>query len=439
MIKLLLYFLLSPILLLSQNEKTLLFDEYMKAQVLMNDFSGTVLVALKDSIIYQNSYGFADREWNVSNTFNGKFQVASVTKQFTACGILLLAEQGKLRLDDKLNKYFPNFPNADIITIHMLLNHTSGLKSSGDIAGFDEYSTIKRDSILNVIAKQGFEFLPGTGFKYSNLGYYILGFIISKMSNKSYRDFIFENMIKKAGLENTMVNRWDTILTNRVKGYEKIDNRWRNSIRYSIENRESSGGLISTVEDLYKWNKALYSNRIISKESLKLMTTNYIQNYGYGIWVDSLQGHLKYSHSGNLRGFRSSLLHFPNDSLDVVVLSNNQSKAEVISKALSAITLNIEVIAPYEHIEISLDSTIKEKYAGKYFLSNGEEINLIYWNGKLIRQKSTTVLELKPESETKFFYSDSSDRQIEFMLDESGNIEKVYLIIDGIKEELKRN
>lgn len=437
MIKIFLLFI--PSLIFSQLEKNILFDEYMNAQVSVNDFSGTVLVAHKDSIIYQNSYGFADREWSVKNTKQGKFQVASITKQFTACAILLLAEQGKLSLNDELSKYFPKFPKADSITIHMLLNHTSGLKTSGIIPGFDESITIKRDSMLNVIAKQGFEFTPGKGFKYSNLAYYILGFVISKVSGKSYNHFVFENLIKKAALENTILNRWDTILTNRVKGYEKIDNRLRNSVRYSIENRESSGGLISTSEDLYKWNLALYSNQIISKESLRKMTTNYIQNYGYGIGVDSLQGHLRYSHSGNLRGFMSSLLHFPDDSLNVVVLSNNQSNAEVISKALSAITLNIEVVPPYEHIEISLDSNILEKYAGKYFMVNGEEINLIYWNGKLIRQKDITLLELKPESETKFFYNDGTERQIEFILDTTGKVEKVYLILNGIKEEIKKN
>lgn len=428
--------LLIPYLLFSQLEKNILFDEYMNAQVYMNDFSGTVLIAEKGNVIYQNSFGFADREWGIYNTSQGKFQVASITKQFTACGILLLAEQGKLNLNDKLSKFFPNFPKSDTITIHMLLNHTSGLKTSSDIAGFDEFSTIKRDSLLKVIAKHGFEFQPGKGYKYSNLGYYILGFVIAKVSGKSYYNFVLDNLIKKARLENTMVNRWDTILAFRVKGYEKKDNSWRNSIRYSIENRESSGGIISTSDDLYKWNLALYSNQILSPESLKKMTKNYMRNYGYGIGVDTTFGRLRYSHSGTLRGFRSNLVYFPNDTLSVIVLSNNQSNVDVIAKALSAISFNYEVVPPYEHIEQEIDLSLLQKYVGKYFLSSGEEINLIYWNEKLIRQRNTHLIELKPESETKFFYNDGTDRQIEFILNENGEIIQTYLIIDGIKEEI---
>jgi CubicO group peptidase (beta-lactamase class C family) len=432
------FILILPYLLFSQVEKTILFDEYMNAQVYLNDFYGTVLVADKGNIIYQNSFGFADREWGVYNTSQGKFQVASITKQFTACGILLLAEQGKLSLNDKLSKFFPNFPKSDTITLHMLLNHTSGLKTSSDIPGFDEFSTIKRDSILKVIAKHGFEFQPGKSFKYSNLGYYILGFVISKVSGKQYYNFVYDNLIKKARLENTMVNRWDTILAFRVKGYEKIDNRWRNSIRYSIENRESSGGIISTSEDLYKWNLALYSNQIISPESLKKMTTNYIRNYGYGIGIDTTFVRLRYSHSGTLRGFRSNLIYFPNDSLSVIVLSNNQSNVDVIAKALSAILLNYEVVPPYEHLEAEIDLSKLQKYVGKYYLNNGEDLNLIYWNEKLIRQRNTHLVELKPESETKFFYNDGTDRQIEFILNENDEVDKIYLIIDGVKEEIRK-
>lgn len=437
MIKLV-FLLLIPILLLSQNEKTDYFDEYMDAQVLINDFSGSVLVAEKGEIIYQKAFGFADREWGVSNTIQGKYQVASVTKQFTACAILLLAEQGKLNVNDKLSKYFPNFPKSDTITIHMLLNHTSGLKTSGDIPGFDEYSTIRRDSILKVIAKQGFEFLPGKGYKYSNLGYYILGFIISKVTSMSYSDFVYQNLIYKAGLKNTMINRWDTILEFRVKGYERKYTGWKNSIRFSIENRESSGGLITNVEDLYKWNQALYSNQIINENSLKKMTTGNSRNYGYGIGIDTLQGHLKYGHSGTLRGFRSSLTRYPNDTIDVVVLSNNQSNVDVISNALAAIALNIEVMPPYIYSEVQIDSTLIDNYIGKYFLKNGEELLLIKNEGKLFRKKSNSLIELKPESINKFFYADDSDRKIEFILDKTGKVEKVFLYIEGIKEEIIR-
>lgn len=426
-----------PIFLFSQKDYSSLFEEYMNAQVQMNDFAGTVLVAQKGSIIYKNAFGLTDRELNVKNSIQSKYQVASVTKQFTACSILLLVEEGKLKLDDKLSRFYPTFPKADSVTIHMLLNHTSGLKTSGEIPGFDELATLRQDSIMSIIAKQGYAFSPGTAYKYSNCAYYILGFIISKLSGKTYNDFVFEKLIKKASLENTMVNRWDTILTNRAKGYENTPIGLKNSFRISIENRESSGGLISTVEDLYRWNLALNSTKIISQESLKKMTTNYMNNYGYGIGIDTFYKHVRFSHGGTIRGFKSSLIHFPDDFLEVVVLSNNESNASYIANALSAIALDIPVVPPYPHIEIKLDSNVINNYVGKYLLNVGEEIQLIKSDGKLFRKKGNSQIELKAESTTKFFYGDGSDRQIEFIVDPSGKILTIYFIIDGIKEEIK--
>lgn len=438
--KLILLLLLFPFAVSAQKNFTAQFDNYMNAQASVNDFSGTVLVARKGKVIYEKAFGLADRELNVKNNLQSKYQIGSITKQFTACGILLLAEEGKLNLNDKLNKYFPDFPKADSVTIHMLLNHTSGIKDYTDLAGFWKIAAlpIEKDSMLALIKKQPYDFSPGTQWKYSSSGYFLLGYIIEKVTNKSYSDYVLNNIIKKAGLENTFVNRWDTILTNRAKGYEKNTIGWKNATYISMEGPYSAGAIISTVEDLYKWNNALFSNKVIPATSFKKMTTVYSNNYGYGLNIDTFQHHIRIGHGGSIPGFFSYLGHFPKDSVVVVVLSNNESNSEGIANALAAKVFEIPVVAPFKYVESKINLTLTDKYVGKYLIPSWGEIEIIKKSGKLYRHIAGSEIELKPASNTLFFYGDGSDRQIEFKVDKSGKIINAFFILSGIKEEIKR-
>jgi CubicO group peptidase (beta-lactamase class C family) len=212
--KLFIIFLLLPVVSLAQKNISTLLDNYMQAQVDVNEFTGTVIVAQKGKIIYEKAFGMADREWNIPNTVQSKFEVGSVTKQFTSACILQLVEQGKLSLDDKLSKYFTDFPKADSVTIHMLLTHTSGIKDYTEVPEFGKVATLplEKDSLVALIKKQPYIFSPGTKWSYSSSGYFLLGYIVEKVSGKSYSDYVYNNVIQKAGLKNTCVNRWDSIL-----------------------------------------------------------------------------------------------------------------------------------------------------------------------------------------------------------------------------------
>jgi CubicO group peptidase (beta-lactamase class C family) len=432
------FFLLFPIAASAQKNFTALLDQYMNAQVSVNSFSGTVLVAKHGKIIYEKAFGLADQELNASNNLKSMYQVGSVTKQFTACGILLLEEEGKLRLDDKLSRFFPGFPKGDSVTIHMLLTHTSGLKNTGDLDGFNERLPIEKDSMVELIKRQAYLFSPGTRWEYSNCGYFLLGCIIEKLSGESYSDFILEHIIKKAGLKNTFVNRWDTILPNRVMGYEKKTTGWKNAIHISMEGPFSAGAMISDVEDLYAWNKALYSGKIISASSLKKMTTPYMSGYGYGLGIDTFYKHTRIWHGGAIRGFTACLEHYPGDSVDVVVLSNNECNAINIANSLAATVVGTPVVAPYFHKEIKIGETVLNNYAGRYAFSEGDEFEIIKKDGKLYRKKPNSQIELKAESATKLFYADGSDRQIEFKVDKTGKVISTSFIFLGFKEELKK-
>lgn len=438
MLKSILLLLLIPFVVSAQKNYASVLDNYMNAEVKINSFSGTVLVAQKGKIIYEKAFGMADQELNVKNSLQSKYQIASITKQFTACCILRLVEEGKLNLDDKLSKFFPDFPKGDSVTIHMLLSHTSGLKNSGDLNGFNERLPIEKDSMVALIKKQTYLFSPGTQWSYSNCGYFLSGYIVEKLTGISYSDYVLDNIIKKAGLKNTFVNRWDTILANRTMGYEKTTTGWRNAIHISMEGPYSAGAIISTVEDLYKWNLALHSGEIISPVSFKKMTTPDKANYGYGLGIDTFLYHIRMWHSGALRGFTSCLAHYTNDSVDVVVLSNNESNAYNIANALTAVIFGIDVVPPYRHFESKVDSTILNKYIGKYVFRSSDEIEIVKKDGKLYRQKPNSQIELKAESKTKFFYGDGSDRQIEFKVDKSGKVTAVFFIHDGFREEIKK-
>ncbi|CAN5316618.1 hypothetical protein BH09BAC6_BH09BAC6_09600 [soil metagenome] len=172
----------------AQKNYPVLLDKYMQAQVNVNEFSGTVLVADKGKIIYKKAFGYADREWKLPNTIDTKFPICSITKQFTAAAILQLAEQGKLSLNDKLSAYFPGYPKGDSVTLHMLLNQTSGITDYTGLPGFYAKHTLPltKDSVIALFKNQPYRFAPGTKWDYSNSNYFLLGYIIEKIAKQPY-------------------------------------------------------------------------------------------------------------------------------------------------------------------------------------------------------------------------------------------------------------
>ncbi len=411
----------------------------MQAQLSVNEFNGNILVAKKGKIIFRGSYGKADREWNVDNTSSSIFRIASITKQFTAASILLLAEEKKLDLNDRLSKYILDYPKGDSITIHMLLNHTSGIKSYTDLPEFPDFSraSLTPDSLISFFKNKPLDFTPGTSYHYNNSGYALLGFIIEKVSKETYPDFLKNHIFKKAGMENSAFDVADTILPFRVRGYSRRPNGFINAPFIPIEIPYSAGGIRSTTEDLYKWTQKLMSNQIISAASLKKMTTRYKENYGYGVEMDSLQHGLQISHGGSIPGFSTYMTNFPAEDICIVVLSNNESNSYGITEGLTAIVFDTPVEMPYEHKETPVDIKLLEKYVGTY--KGPITFQVIKKENKLYRHvEGRPDIELKPESNTKLFYGDGSDRQLEFEVNKDNEVVKFFLIVSGAKIELKK-
>ena len=429
-----------PLAAFAQKNYRALLDEFTQAEFTVKEFNGTILVMQKGKAIYKKSIGMADREWNVPNTAETKFRIGSVTKQFAAACILLLAEQGKLSVDDQLSKYIPDYPKGDSITIHMLLNHTSGIKNYTDLPDFWPKAVLplSTDSMIALFKNKPLDFSPGTNWNYSNSGYFLLGVIVEKVSGKNFTAYLTENIIKKVGLKNTSMDQLDSVLAFRARGYDK--NRqgvWQQAMYISMEGPYSAGAMVSTVEDLYQWTKALHNNQVLSAASTQKLMTPYKNNYGYGIGIDSLKTHKRVSHSGGIPGFASYLGYFPDDDLCVVVISNNASNASKLATALSSIMFNLPVQKSYMPMEVKIDAAILDLYVGKYIATG--PIELIKKDNKLYRRREGAPdIELKPESKTRFFYADDSDRFIEFEVDQSGKPIKAWFIGSGEKIEMKK-
>ena len=269
------------------------------------------------------SYGFANLEHQIPNTPETKFRIGSLTKQITAATVLALAEQGKIGIDHKVSKYLPASPHAwDEITIRHLLTHTSGIQN------FTSFKDNLKHERLPATPKQTVDrfinldlnFAPGTDFGYSNSGYVLLGHIIERVTEKPFEDVVDALILQKAGMKDTGYDHPGTILSNRASGYAKAGDTVVNAFYFEMDTPFAAGALYSTVNDLFRWDRALRTGKILSQDSLKQMETPFFGNYGFGVSIE--KGEV--SHSGTISGFKAFMRRYPHSSDSVIVLSNYQ-------------------------------------------------------------------------------------------------------------------
>ena len=444
--KKILLIILLPLTISAQKNFPQLLDQYMQAQNQVKGFTGTVLVMKQNKVLLRKAYGMADREWNIPNTPETKFEIGSLTKQFTAACILQLVEEGKLSLEDKLSKFLPKFPKADSVTIHMLLNHTSGIANYTAQLSFMNIATqhLGQDSMISFIAGKSYTASPGSKFNYTNSGYFLLGYIIEKVSGLSYGNYLEKNIFSKLGMTNSLLNKPDSVLSMRAKGYDVKGRKTANADYIAMDWPFSAGGIISTVDDMYKWDRALYTGTVLNDASKQKMFTPGKGDYGYGFIIDSLEKHPRIWHNGSIPGFLSNISRYPEEDVCVIVLANTiviQNNTlpitDVLAGGLAGIVFDMPVEVPYVHKEVKIDPSLLDKYVGKY--NAGLTLEVIKKDNKLYRHRDGSVdIELKPESNTKFFYADDSNRQLEFELDAAGNVVKIWFINNEQRGEMKR-
>lgn len=414
----------------SQKELISKLENYMDAQSAINNFGGTVLITKNDSIVLKKAYGLADYEWQIKNTTDTKFSLASVSKQFTAVAILQLAENKKLSLDDTLNKYLADFPNGEKITLKMMLTHNSGLQMDYDELYLSETS-LDKDAVDSYIKQKPLLFKPGSNTAYSNIGYYLLARIIEKVSGKSYSHYLKENLFDTAKMKNTGISNNDSIVEKMAKTYYLHNNKLIKNPYINWNFNIGHDGVYSTVEDLYLWNKTLFNGTsLLSEESKRKMFTSYNeQNFGLGVLINPFynHNHLLIAHDGGFFGTVTSFNRFTEDNILITILSNNQSPSHLIAYGLAGICFGKEVELPYKHNQIEIDTTIYDKYIGEY-----GNIKILKKDNKLYYLDYE--IELVPESQTKFFRSDYNDRTIEFIKNKKGKIAQLVVSKAGVKE-----
>lgn len=405
---------------------------YMHAQAAYNHFSGSVLIAKKGTILFEKSYGYADREWAIPNTADTRYNLSSVSKMFTAVCILQLVDKGSLAVKDTLSKFFPGFPLGNKISLHMMLNHTSGLSNDFDTMymHYTTLSAINSDSVLAYIKKQEILFDPGSQSAYSNTAYYLLALIIEKVSGKSYKEYLNDNVFKKAGMSSSGVVNNNEIIFKKARNYFRNEiNELQPAPYINWDYNIGHDGIYSTVEDLYRFDQALYGNQLLSATSKKLMISPNQYKRGYGCGVFQWHGRDMMAHAGRFWGAASTLDRYFRDSVTIIILANNAFELISMGFGLSAIVFNIPVETPYHRKEIKVSESQLDKFIGGY---GNKKFVVIKENGRLLLK--ATEEELVPETATRFFIRDNPNLAFDFNLDRDGRVISVKYVKGGVAE-----
>jgi CubicO group peptidase (beta-lactamase class C family) len=320
-------------------------DEYVAAQLKQYNVPGLSLAVVKRGrVIKSKGYGLANVELNARATPDTVYQWASVTKQFTAAAVLLLADDGKLKLDERIGVYLAKTPAAwSNVTVWHLLNHTSGIKSYTGLPGFfkDIRKDFKQDELIALVRDLPLEFEPGARWSYNNTGYFLLGLIIEKTSGLTYGDFLQKRIFGPLAMTTARVNEQFLIITNRATGYSSVSNRLFTSEFVSPTQPYSAGALAGTVLDLAKWDAALYVNRVLSAANRQLMWTptrlndGKTRDYGFGWELGELFGHRYVAHGGGIHGFSTYILRLVEDKLTVIVLMNGPGNSSGVAQGVA--------------------------------------------------------------------------------------------------------
>ena len=300
-------------------------DSYLEQLAGRDEFSGAVAVIVDGDLILSKGYGLANREHRAANTPETVFRIASLTKAFTAAAILLLEDRGKLGTADPVGKHWPAAPEAwRDLTIHQLLNHTSGLTHPWSDNGFEDQMMIPRsmDEVLRAYEDEPLRHAPGTEFSYSGVGYFVLARIVEEASGQAYHEFLRGSILEPLGMDSTDGDRPEPVVMNRAAGYEVVDGTLRNAAPIYMPILTGGGDLHSTLVDMQHWHAALAAGELLSAGAYERMWTPGLNDYGYG-WRILEHGDLTMAlHTGGLPGFAALMVHFPGRNTGIVVLSN---------------------------------------------------------------------------------------------------------------------
>ena len=361
-----------------ESTKPTKIDELMSTYSKNGKFNGAVLVSEDNVVIYKKGFGMANMEWDIPNQTDTKFRIASITKQFTATLIMQLVSEGKLDLHIPISTYLPDYPkkNADIITIHHLLTHTSGTPDFHEFISYkemDPYRYLPRE-LVTIFAEGDLKFTPGEEFSYTNTGYVLLGVIIEKITSKTYQQVLQEKIFDPLRMHNSGFDVNYKVLKNRAAGYENryLRGDYVNANYIDMSIPYAAGSIYSTVEDLFLWDQALQTEKLLPKKYRNLLYGKYVsafngRHYGYGWIIGGMQvGNTgerieTISHGGGMSGVKTLFTRIPSSKSSIILLSNTErsSRFEITNSIIGI--LENKSYNPKKSVAYTLKDLIAEE------------------------------------------------------------------------------
>ena len=401
------------------------YSEKLLEQAASEDGPGmAILVARGDEVLWRAARGKASLELDVPLTPDHVFRLASVSKQFAATGLLKLVDDGKVALDDPLTKFVPGYPNGDAITVRMLLDHTSGIRSYTDMPGVMDGPIMKdldTAGLIDTFKDEPVDFAPGERWHYNNSGYVLLGAVIEAASGKSWHAWLDEALFQPLGMRHSGYgNQAERIIPGHVPGYTLKDGHWAQARYLSMTQPHAAGALSSTVDDLLRWNRGLHGGKVLAADTYRQMITPAGKaaesRYGFGIVADTLRGERMLQHGGGINGFSTFLIYLPDTELTIAVLYNaDDGKPGAIGPSTIARMIAAQAIGkPYPAKQpISVDEATLKTYEGVYRVDESATRVLRVVDGKLTSQRTGGApFALIPVGKDTFAFDDGFTRMV---------------------------
>jgi D-alanyl-D-alanine carboxypeptidase len=399
---------------------------------------GAAIILRKNGkTLFRKGYGLADLELQIPVEPDMVFRLGSITKQFTAVSILMLAEQGKLALQDEITKFLPDYPvQGRKITVEHLLTHTSGIQSYTDMPEW--LSMWRKDftlkELIDLFKDKPMQFEPGQHWAYCNSGYILLGAIIEKVSGQTYEEFVDSRIFKPLGMKGSGYGNTERVISRRIPGYQMGKNGFINAPYLSMTQPYAAGALLSTVDDLAVWSDAVFLGKLIKKELLDKALKSYrLQDgestgYGYGWFIADFDGHRSIEHGGGINGFTSYEMTFPEDGIFLAILTNSAVEGrEPEPRAVKIARLALGQ-AEHERITVSLSGRDLDPLTGVYEDFRKSGLTVTRQGQKLLAQRQGgSPSELLAASPTEFFFKDNPAR-LNFIKDVSGRVTGVRIM-----------
>ncbi len=407
-------------------------DTLVQAYVDLERFSGAALVARGGRVLLHKAYGCADPGAQTPNTVETVFRIGSLTKPFTAILVMQVAQAGQLELEDMLALYMPDYPNAERINLRHLLSNTSGIPDYIPLPAYEALmgQPTPPERIVALFRDLPPQFEPGTGFGYSNSNWVLLTLILEQVTGRSFAQLLDERIFAPAGMTRSGVN-WQTIAQPRAVGY--LDKNAA-GISYAPAMDDSTmlgaGAITSTADDLYRWDQALHSGRLLRLDVLNSMFVPGSEAYGLGWELHRIAGRATVGHSGGIPGFVSAYTRFTAEDVTIILLSNLGSAAtSEMTEKLAAIVFDKPYELPDKRQFIQLDPTVYAPYLGSYELVYFGRTSILTFSiedGRLMMKVSgLPSAVLHPMSQTRFFARSKGEVEFSFVREPDGSVNRI--------------